>query len=194
MSNISLQPTGLSGKQFAGEKSKMLATERGVRTRMSTATPTLHGPNGLSGFANECAEALFANVQYRCLFPNGITVQNWPAAEIKKLNEEFLASLRHRANLYCIFVRAPGPDSPWKPFYVGERKSTGLRERVTQHFIEKHHKTGSMLEAIKTAVASGQEIGFSFVKVQPDSLRLFVEETIIAEWKKKGELPWNSHG
>ena len=49
-----------------------------------------------------------------------------------------------------------------------------------------------MLEAVKTAVAAGQEIGVSFIKVEPESLRLFVEETIIA--KHKTELPWNTHG
>jgi hypothetical protein len=49
-----------------------------------------------------------------------------------------------------------------------------------------------MLEAVKTLVTSGQEIGVSFIKVEPESLRLFVEETIIA--KHKNELPWNTHG
>ncbi len=63
---------------------------------------------------------------------------------------------------------------------------------MTQHLIAKDHRTGSMLEAVKTAVAAQQKIGVSFIKVQPESLRLFVEETIIA--KHKDELPWNTHG
>jgi hypothetical protein len=58
--------------------------------------------------------------------------------------------------------------------------------------ITKDHRTGSMLKAVKTAVAAGQEIGVSFIKVEPQSLRLFVEETIIV--KHKNELPWNTHG
>ena len=49
-----------------------------------------------------------------------------------------------------------------------------------------------MLEAIKTAVSAGEKIGISLIKVQPESLRLFVEETIIAMHKK--DLSWNTHG
>jgi hypothetical protein len=49
-----------------------------------------------------------------------------------------------------------------------------------------------MLAAVQTAVAAGEEIGFSFIKVHPESLRLFVEETIIAS--NKARLPWNTHG
>ena len=78
--------------------------------------------------------------------------------------------------------------------YVGERKSIGLRDRITQHLIDKDHRTGSMLEAVKTAVSAGQRVGLSFVKVDPESLRLYVEETIISTCKKEGKLPWNTHG
>ncbi|WP_157598142.1 MULTISPECIES: hypothetical protein [unclassified Rhizobacter] len=67
-----------------------------------------------------------------------------------------------------------------------------MRDRLTQHLITKHDQTGSMLEAVKTAVAAGEKIGISFIKVHPESLRLFVEETIIAT--RKDRLPWNTHG
>lgn len=67
-----------------------------------------------------------------------------------------------------------------------------LRERITQHLIAKDSRTGSMLEVAKKAVADGYDIGLSFIKVQPESLRLFVEEAIIA--KHKNKLPWNTHG
>jgi len=49
-----------------------------------------------------------------------------------------------------------------------------------------------MLEAVKTAVADGNKIAISYIKVKPESLRLYVEETIIARRKKT--LPWNTHG
>jgi len=49
-----------------------------------------------------------------------------------------------------------------------------------------------VLEKVKTAVSNGDEIGISFIKVEPEPLRLFVEETIIA--KHREELPWNTHG
>ena len=155
-------------------------------------TPTLTGPSGLAEFAESCAQTLFAEVPHEFIFPNGCSLQHWPVEEIKTQNEAFLKSLRHRANVYALFVRSPVNNEKWRAVYVGERKSAGLRDRMTQHLIAKDHRTGSMLEAVKTAVAAQQKIGVSFIKVQPESLRLFVEETIIA--KHKDELPWNTHG
>jgi len=155
-------------------------------------TPTLSGPSGLAEFAKSCAQALFAEVPHQFIFPAGCNLQHWPVGEIKSSNETFLKTLRHRANVYALSVRPSGENQNWRPVYVGERKSAGLRDRITQHLITKDHRTGSMLEAVKTAVAAGQEIGVSFIKVEPESLRLFVEETIIA--KHKNELPWNTHG
>jgi len=35
-----------------------------------------------------------------------------------------------------------------------------------------------MLSVIQTAVADGGEIGLAFIKVEPESLRVYVEETI----------------
>ncbi|HEX8962149.1 MAG TPA: hypothetical protein VF801_04015, partial [Rhodocyclaceae bacterium] len=153
--------------------------------------PTHTGPHGLAEFADECASALLSEPQYNFSFPVGCSLQNWPIAEIKAANEDFLKSLRGRANVYALFVRRSSA-AQWLPVYVGERKSAGLRDRLTQHLITKHEQTGSMLEAVKTAVAAGEEIGISFIKVHPESLRLFVEETIIAKHKEK--LSWNIHG
>ena len=155
-------------------------------------TPTLTGPPGLIEFAETCAQALFSGVQCQFFYPDGCSLQHWPAEEIRLANEEFLKTLRHRANVYALFVRTHGTEEQWRPVYVGERKSKGLRDRISQHLITKDSRTGSMLEEVKSAVASKQDIGLSFIKIEPESLRLFVEETIIA--KHKGELPWNSHG
>jgi hypothetical protein len=153
---------------------------------------SLHtGPEGLNEFAEHCAEALLAGVQHEFAYPETCSLQNWPIAEIKAVNKDFLKSLRGRANVYALYVRRTNSKN-WLPVYVGERKSAGLRERLTQHLICKHHQTGSVLEAVKTAIAAGESIGISLIKVQPESLRLFVEETIIAVHKK--DLTWNTHG
>ena len=76
--------------------------------------------------------------------------------------------------------------------YVGQRKSPSLKERIVQHLVKKNERTGSMLEAVKTAVSDGREAAISYVLVEPESLRLFVEEAIIAS--NKAHLPWNTHG
>jgi hypothetical protein len=75
---------------------------------------------------------------------------------------------------------------------VGERKSNGLRQRLTEHLIKKNAKTGSKLPEIQQSVSDGKRIAVSFIKVAPEALRLYVEETIIA--KHKDALPWNTHG
>jgi hypothetical protein len=155
-------------------------------------TPTFTGPSGLEEFSETCASELLSAVQYQFTFPVDCSLQNWPIEDIKRANEELLKSLRHSGNIYALFVRQPTEDANWEAVYVGERKSIGLRDRITQHLINKDARTGSMLEAVKTAVASGSSIGLSFIKVQPESLRLYVEETIIA--KHKSTLLWNTHG
>ena len=154
-------------------------------------TPILVGPSCLAEFAETCAKALLAGEKHRFNFPQGCTLQHWPVTEIKAVNEQFLETLRDRANVYALFVRSAGRGEDWRAVYVGERKSAGLRGRITEHMIHKDHRTGSMLEAVKTAVGAQQEIGITFIKVQPESLRLFVEETIIVN--HQDELPWNTH-
>jgi len=153
--------------------------------------PKLTGPSGLPEFAVTCAQALLSNIQYQFNYPDGCTLQHWPVEEIKAANELFLKSLRHSANVYAIFLRPHGTEEQWQPVYVGERKSVGLRERITQHLIDKDTRTGSKLDEIKRAVATKQDIGLSFIKVEPESLRLYVEEAIIAN--HKNELEWNTH-
>ena len=153
---------------------------------------TFSGPKGLTKFAQECASDLFAKVQYQFIYPKGCSLKNWPVKRIKAANEAFLKSLRNCGNVYAIFVRPAGKKASWSHMYVGERKSAGLRQRMTEHLIDKDDRTGSMLAAVKTAVSEKQSIGLSFIKVEPESLRLFVEETIIA--KHKQDLPWNTQG
>ncbi|WP_045858844.1 GIY-YIG nuclease family protein [Teredinibacter purpureus] len=148
------------------------------------------GPEGLDEFADECASALIVDSPTKFFYPDDCNFTNWPIDEIKQLNDETLKSLRGAGNVYAIYTRRVGES--WSAVYVGQRKSTGLRERITQHLINKDVRTGSMLEAVKTAISDGREMAISFIQVQPESLRLYVEETIIS--KNKAQLPWNTHG
>jgi len=155
-------------------------------------TPVFKGPSELAEFAATCSEALLATAQHNFVFPAGSSVESWPVEEIKKQNADLLSKLRHQGNVYALFVRKKKTHSNWKVMYVGERKADGLRSRITEHLIKKDHQIGSKLVEIQAAVASGLEIGLSFICVVPQSLRLFVEETIIAN--NKSQLPWNSQG
>lgn len=163
-----------------------------MKSQVNMQTQTFTGPSELSDFAEICSKTLFAEVHYQFIFPKECSLQNWPVGKIKSTNEMFLKTLRHRANIYAIFIRSPGTDNKWNHIYVGQRKSVELRDRITQHLIKKSCETGSMLGNIKASVDEGKEIGLSFIKVEPETLRLFVEETIIAKHKK--DLEWNTHG
>lgn len=156
------------------------------------AITTIDGPKELADFATDCEEKLLKGMKHEVRYPTGVSAAYWPAEEIKSTNEDLLAQLRNAGNVYAIF-QADEPVNPaWVLRYVGERKSDGLRQRLTEHLIKKNAQTGSKLTDIQAAVASGKRIAVSFVKVAPEALRLYIEETIIA--KHKAELPWNTHG
>ena len=152
----------------------------------------LHGPEELAAFAATCETALLNGVKHAVAYPVAANSANWPADEIKSKNEALFAKLRNAGNVYALFEADAPEHSPWVLRYVGERKSDGLRQRLTEHLIKKNAKTGSKLFEIQESVSGGKRIAISFIKVAPEALRLYVEETIIA--KHKAALPWNTHG
>lgn len=93
--------------------------------------------------------------------------------------------------MYALFVR-DAPSGAWALVYVGQRKSQGIRERLIQHLVKERPKTGSKFKQVQAAVNENSIIGVHVIKVEPESLRLFVEEKII---EAKGDsLIWNQHG
>jgi hypothetical protein len=152
----------------------------------------MKGPDGLEQFADDCLKALIIETPTEFNYPDDCSLNHWPVNEIRTLNKIILDSLRNSGNVYALYTKSKMKNSSWVPVYVGQRKSASLRERITQHLVTKNERTGSTLEAVKTAVADGNKIAISYIKVNPESLRLYVEETIIG--KKKKTLPWNTHG
>lgn len=150
----------------------------------------------LHDFTLECEEQLLIKNPCEFIYPDGVRKNDeslWckHISKIKEINKEVLANLRHNANLYAIYTRDSKQDI-WQVVYVGERKSEGMRERMTQHLIKKNTATGSKLDEVKEVVRSGGFIGVSFLKVQPESLRLYVEEHIISN--NRDTLIWNKYG
>ena len=120
---------------------------------------------------------------------DGCFEQHWPVDEIARQNADFFDSLTHKGNVYAILTKKQDDDE-WSPMYVGQRKSADLRKRMRQHLLTRDG-SGSKLENVQGAVWNGYMIAVAFVLVCPEGLRHFVEETIIAEEKDKGGLPWN---
>ena len=108
-------------------------------------------------------------------------------AALKAQNEYLLGSLRKKANIYAIYTKKG--NGKWALKYVGQRKSEGMRQRITEHLITKNAQTGSKLDGVREAVHQKLKIGVKFIKVEPEAMRTYVEEEII-----NCENPdWNIH-
>ena len=105
------------------------------------------------------------------------------------MNQDLLSRLSGAGNLYAIFV---GEGGRWTAMYVGQRKRDKLGERIRQHLVKQSENTSSKLSQVRCAVANGKKIGISYVLIEPECLRRFVEESIIAT-RTAGELSWNKH-
>lgn len=145
----------------------------------------------LEEFAYDCKKALLIDRENFCQvrYPEGCSLQCWPAVQIRKLNPKFFRSLNGKGNVYAILTQESQSDE-WNPKYVGERKSDKLRQRMNQHLVNKSDGTGSKLDRVKEAVSRGQKIAVTFIMVCPERLRHFVEETIIAA--ENEQLTWNA--
>ncbi len=108
----------------------------------------------------------------------------------KNSNNKVLAELlRDSANIYAIWGRRDAM-SGWKLYYIGQRKSHNIRQRLIEHLFYKHDRTGSKLEAVRGLVREGFQVGISVVHVLPDEVRSAVEELLI----RANRPEWNIHG
>ena len=89
----------------------------------------------LEAFAERCEKVLLSTEPIPFVFPESCSSDHWPDDEIKKLNENLLSTLIHRANVYAVFVRESQVDSQWVNMYVGQCKSKLFRQRVTEHLV-----------------------------------------------------------
>lgn len=146
-----------------------------------------HLVRGLDELVGECRRALVdAQMVCRVTYPTYSSFQCWPVDEIDRLNSKLLDSLNGNGNLYAIHVRER-KDSEWRAEYVGKSISSQLRQRMRSHLIHRTGSTSSKLDNVKEAISRGQEIGVTFVMVEWESVRNFVEEEII----DKGQFAWN---
>jgi len=142
--------------------------------------------NSLEAFADTCLNELVISDPRPFTYPNSSCNSNWDIEKIKEENSNLLCQLRHNGNLYALYTRE-NSSSNWRLRYVGQRKSKNLRERISQHLISKNERTGSKLENIKGAIFNDEQVALSYIKIEPESLREFIEEHII----RKKSPDWN---
>ena len=151
----------------------------------------------LEAFFTEAKKQLLLNENNIIAMQYPKTLQNEPdiswekwdsqAENIKEINSEILKSISHKAGVYAIFSRNSSNEN-WQVKYIGQTTKQFSKQRLTNHLITKHRNTGAKLAKVKLSIASGKQVGFSFLQIEPAELRHFVEEKLI---KSQEILEWN---
>ncbi len=98
---------------------------------------------------------------------------------------------KNSINIYALWTRKKST-SEWTLKYIGQRTTTACWRRVSEHLFHVYHGTESKLERVREALRNGHEIGVTAILVEPDSLRLTVEDELIRlSSRDAGSLPWN---
>jgi hypothetical protein len=116
----------------------------------------------------------------------------WSALSMvaRALNEESLiADLDTRANCYAIHTRHGHGD--WQLRYIGQAECGRARFSAASHLVPNRKRANAVFLKCKEAVRSGDEIGLRLIKVEPDTLRFFIQEKAIVELRNDGVLDWN---
>ncbi|SEJ07047.1 hypothetical protein SAMN03159494_01591 [Achromobacter sp. NFACC18-2] len=79
--------------------------------------------------------------------------------------------------------------------YIGERHSSAGLSRLRDHLFKVSSSTKSKLKEVRDVVRAGAQMGVTLILVQPESLRLTVEEELLLlNSRYIGQLPWNRKG
>ena len=115
------------------------------------------------------------------------SVSPWNTDQLDAANQKILDSASGIANVYAIFT-APKNSSSFSLRYIGKTTRNLARQRIRNHLIKKHEKTGAKLKDIEEHVLSGGAVKISWLKIEPESLRNYIEEELI---NRHQEADWN---
>lgn len=97
-------------------------------------------------------------------------------------------------NLYALWIRS-GPAEDWKCMYIGQRQQKKGWSRVREHLFHTPKGTQSKLIQLAEQLRKGYQVGVTGVLVEPDSIRLAIEEELIyRNTSSESALPWNNKG
>lgn len=114
-------------------------------------------------------------------------IANWDSEKLLEANNNILSKLSGKANVYVIFTATKNSDA-YILRYIGKTKKKLARERIKNHLIKKHEKIGAKLSEIIAHVQTGGKVKISWVTVEPESLRNYIEEELINKYK---QADWN---
>lgn len=142
----------------------------------------------LDAFAEECKNYLLDESNRKAVKYKSEHTVNWDSGAIKVDNKKLLEEINGSANVYAIFTTNKNGKCELK--YIGQSKQKYARTRLTNHLIKKHKKTGAKLQFVMDSVLSKKCIKISWVELECESLRHFIEENLILQLKPV----WNING
>ena len=139
----------------------------------------------------KCAREELLSKPMRCImYPCGSSPNCWNHKKIDELNKQAFRELNGMGNVYCIFTKSEGDD--WIVQYIGKSKRCDLRQRIRSHLVYKSENTGSQLEKIQCAVGKRDQVSISYILIEPEALRSYVEESILSA-KEDCQFLWNKN-
>lgn len=111
----------------------------------------------------------------------------WNSEALLQANNDLLNAVSGKANVYAIFCADSGSDR-YILRYIGKTTRKLARQRIMNHLIKKHEKTGAKLSKVIDHVQAGGKIKISWVEIYPESMRNCVEEELI---HKNPDSNWN---
>lgn len=78
---------------------------------------------------------------------------------------EVINQVRNVPIVYCIWI---SDGSRPKSVYVGHSSASLAKQRLNNHFVKKHKKTGAQLEKVGKAISEGKLLSVTFLKIDPD--------------------------
>jgi hypothetical protein len=115
------------------------------------------------------------------------SISPWNAEQLDVANQNILDAVSGVANVYAIFT-AKDDSSAFSLRYIGKTTRKLARQRIRNHLIKKNENTGAKLNNIVAHVQRGGLVKISWIKIEPESLRNYIEEELI---NRHGEADWN---
>ncbi|KAB7696254.1 GIY-YIG nuclease family protein [Plesiomonas shigelloides] len=115
------------------------------------------------------------------------SVSPWNSDCIIQENEQLLQSVSGSANIYAIYCSDKDSES-YELRYIGKSSRKLARQRLTNHLVKKHERTGAKLSKVIDHVQAGGKIKISWTEITPESMRNCVEEELI---RLHQEATWN---
>ena len=141
----------------------------------------------LEKFVNEVDSALLSqNNRISVQYPDE-HILSWDTVGLLKANNQLLSKISGSANVYAVFTAARNSND-YRLRYIGKTKKKLARERIKNHLIKKNEKTGAKLSQVIEHIQAGGTIKISWISIQPESLRNYIEEELIL---KHPESNWN---